>query len=74
MRVLLFCATLVLAPARVAADSDSALVAAAQKEGQVVWYSTLIINQIVRPMVDAFEAKYSGIKVRYPARPIPMLR
>ncbi len=38
---------------------------AAQKEGQVVWYSTLIVNQIVRPMAEAFEAKYPGIKVQY---------
>ena len=51
--------------AGLAADVDSALVEAAKKEGQVVWYSTLIVNQIVRPMVDAFEAKYPGIKVQY---------
>ena len=35
------------------------------KEGQVTWYSTLIVNQIVRPMAEAFEAKYPGIKVQY---------
>jgi iron(III) transport system substrate-binding protein len=55
---------LLLVPVAHAADADPALVAAAQKEGEVVWYSTLIINQIVRPVVDAFEAKYPGIKVR----------
>lgn len=48
-----------------AAEVDPALVAAAQKEGEVVWYSTLIINQIVRPVVNAFEAEYPAIKVRY---------
>jgi ABC-type Fe3+ transport system substrate-binding protein len=48
-----------------AAEPDQALIDAARKEGSVVWYSTLIINQIVRPMVDAFEAKYPGIKVEY---------
>jgi len=47
------------------ARADDALVAAAKKEGQVVWYSTLIVNQIVRPMVDAFQKKYPGIEVHY---------
>jgi iron(III) transport system substrate-binding protein len=65
MRVLLLCAALLLARAACAADADPALVAGAQKEGQVVWYSTLIVNQIVRPMTEAFEAKYPGIKVQY---------
>jgi len=65
MRSLLLCGVLLFAQAARAAEVDPALIAAAQKEGEVVWYSTLIINQIVRPMVDAFEAKYPGIKVRY---------
>jgi iron(III) transport system substrate-binding protein len=43
---------------------DAATVAAAKKEGEVVWYSTQIINQLVRPVASAFEKKY-GIKVRY---------
>ena len=43
---------------------DQAMIAAAKKEGEVVWYTTLIVNQLVRPMVDAFEKKY-GVKVRY---------
>ena len=47
------------------AEVDPALVDAAMKEGQVTWYSTLIVNQIVRPMVEAFEKKYPGIKVQY---------
>ena len=54
-----------LAPLARAADADPALVAAAQKEGEVVWYSTLIVNQIVRPLAAAFERKYPGIKVLY---------
>lgn len=45
--------------------SEAALVAAARKEGKLVWYSTLIVNQIVRPMVEAFEKKYPGISVQY---------
>jgi ABC-type Fe3+ transport system substrate-binding protein len=43
---------------------DAATVAAAKKEGEVIWYSTQIINQLVRPVAAAFEKKY-GIKVRY---------
>jgi iron(III) transport system substrate-binding protein len=44
--------------------ADPALIAAAKKEGEVLWYTTLIINQIVRPEVDAFQKKY-GITVKY---------
>jgi ABC-type Fe3+ transport system substrate-binding protein len=42
---------------------DPAVIAAAKKEGQVVWYSTQIISQLVRPVAAAFEKKYPGIKV-----------
>ena len=48
-------------PARAA---DQALIDAARKEGQVVWYSGLIVNQIVRPLVEGFEKTYPGIKVQ----------
>ena len=44
---------------------DAAVIDAAKKEGEVVWYSTQIINQLVRPIAAAFEKKYPGIKVRY---------
>ena len=44
--------------------ADEALVAAARKEGRVVWYTTLIVDQFVRPLADAFEKKY-GVKVEY---------
>jgi ABC-type Fe3+ transport system substrate-binding protein len=43
---------------------DADLIAAAKKEGQVVWYTTLIISQLVRPAAAAFEKKY-GIKVLF---------
>lgn len=43
---------------------DPALVAAARKEGEVVWYSSLVVNQASRPIVAAFEKEYPGIKVR----------
>ena len=44
--------------------ADQTLVEAARKEGKVTWYTTLIVNQMARPAVDAFEKKY-GIKVEY---------
>ncbi len=44
---------------------DPAMVEAARKEGTVVWYTGMIVNQIVRPLVEAFEAKYPGVKVQY---------
>ena len=43
--------------------ADAALIEAAKKEGEVVWYTTQIISQLVRPVSAAFEKKY-GIKVR----------
>ena len=49
------------APARAA---DEAMIAAAKKEGSVVWYTTQIIDQFARPAAAAFEKKY-GIKVSY---------
>jgi iron(III) transport system substrate-binding protein len=44
--------------------ADAALIDAAKKEGEVNWYSTQIISQLVRPVTAAFEKKYPGIKVR----------
>jgi ABC-type Fe3+ transport system substrate-binding protein len=64
MRLVLLAAMLLFARGAMA-EVDPALIEAARKEGSVVWYSTLIVNQIVRPMVEAFEAKYPGIKVEY---------
>jgi ABC-type glycerol-3-phosphate transport system substrate-binding protein len=55
---------LALAP-RPARAADDALVEAARKEGQVVWYTTLIVNQVVRPLQEAFEKKYPGVKLQY---------
>jgi ABC-type Fe3+ transport system substrate-binding protein len=42
--------------------ADAALIDAAKKEGEVVWYTTLLINQLGGPLAEAFEKKY-GIKV-----------
>jgi ABC-type Fe3+ transport system substrate-binding protein len=62
LRVLAF-AALALASGSVQA-ADPALIAAAKKEGEVVWYTTQIVSQLVRPVTAAFEKKYPGIKVR----------
>ncbi len=43
-----------------ASADDSSLLAAARKEGEVVWYTTQIVDQLARPMVAAFERKYPG--------------
>lgn len=56
-------AALLLCPRARAADS--ALYQAAKKEGEVVWYTSLIVNQAVRPLIAAFETKYPGIDVEY---------
>ena len=47
-----------------AAEISGDLIAKAKQEGQVVYYTDLIVDQIVRPLASAFEAKY-GIKVSY---------
>lgn len=54
----------VLAQTGPAAAVDQALIDAAKKEGSLTWYSTLIIDQAVRPMAAAFEEKY-GIDVSF---------
>ena len=45
--------------------ADAALYQAARKEGEVVWYTALIVTQAVRPLIEAFNRKYPGIEVRY---------
>jgi iron(III) transport system substrate-binding protein len=44
---------------------DPALVAAARKEGQVLVYTTLIVDQIVRPLIRAFQAQVPGIDIKF---------
>src|SRR5690349_11332760 len=56
-----FLATTLAAPA---ADIDPGLIARAKKEGQLTYYTDLIVEQVVRPLVAAFEKKY-GIKVNF---------
>ncbi|WP_158741903.1 ABC transporter substrate-binding protein [Acidisphaera sp. L21] len=56
-------------PARAAVEPG--LVAAAEREGEVVWYTTYIASLAVRPMVAAFERTYPKIKLRaVPAPPV----
>jgi iron(III) transport system substrate-binding protein len=52
----------------VAADAyqpDPQLVAAARKEGQVLLYTTHIIDQIVRPLIKSFQTYVPGVDVKY---------
>ncbi|TCR70648.1 extracellular solute-binding protein [Bosea sp. BK604] len=43
---------------------EQALIDAAKKEGKVVWYVSLVENQLARPLAAAFEKKYPGIQVQ----------
>src|ERR1700682_4012371 len=45
--------------------ADDALYETAKKEGQVVWCTSLIVTQAVRPLVEAFNKKYPGVEVKY---------
>lgn len=49
--------------AGMARADDKVLYEAAKKEGEVNWYTGLIQNQVVRPVVAGFEKKYPGIKI-----------
>ena len=53
-------AAVLLAACPVAQAASPELIAAAKKEGRVVWYTAQIINQLARPIADAFEKKYGG--------------
>src|SRR5215470_505043 len=60
-------ASLAIAPAggQEAYQPDPALVQAAKKEGQVLLYTTHIVDQIVRPLIKGFQARVPGIDVKY---------
>jgi iron(III) transport system substrate-binding protein len=60
-----FVVTAVPAPAAETYRPDPKLVEAARKEGQVLWYTTLIVDQIVRPLIKAFQAQVSGVDVKF---------
>jgi ABC-type Fe3+ transport system substrate-binding protein len=63
--ILTISAIFTLHPLAQALAADAALIAAAKKDGQVVWYTTLIVSQAVRPLAKAFTEKYPGVEVRY---------
>ena len=55
------------APARAAEtyQPDPKLLEAATKEGEVVLYTTHIVDQIVRPLIKAFQGYAPGVQVKY---------
>jgi ABC-type Fe3+ transport system substrate-binding protein len=60
----LVAAVLVLVAGAPAKAADTALIDAAKKEGEVIWYTTQIIDQLAVPMAAAFKKAY-GIEVKY---------
>src|SRR6266850_1538598 len=46
-------------------DRQKVLEDGARKEGTVVIYSGMIVNQLLRPLTEAFEKKYPFIRTRY---------
>ena len=48
-----------------AANRQEMLIEGAKKEGQVVFYSAMIVNQALRPLADAFMKKYPFVKMTY---------
>jgi iron(III) transport system substrate-binding protein len=47
------------------ADREQRLIEGATREGQVVLYSALIVNQALRPLATAFARKYPFVKLTY---------
>ena len=48
-----------------APDRQKVLEEGAKKEGKLLWYSTLIVNQALRPIKEAFEKKYPFVQIDY---------
>src|SRR5215470_6245820 len=46
-------------------ERQKILVEGARKEGKISWYTTLIVDQVVRPLKEAFEKEYPFIQVEY---------
>jgi iron(III) transport system substrate-binding protein len=46
-------------------DREQKLIEGARKEGQVVIYSALIVNQAMRPIAEKFQKKYPFLKLSY---------
>lgn len=47
------------------AERQKTLVEGAKKEGKLSWYSTLIVDQLVRPVKESFEKEYPFIQVDF---------
>src|SRR3546814_910294 len=47
------------------AERHKNLVEGAKKEGKVSLYTTLIVDQVVRPVKDAFEKEYPFIQIEF---------
>jgi ABC-type thiamine transport system substrate-binding protein len=47
------------------ADRQKILVEGAKKEGRISWYTTLIVDQVVRPVKEAFEKEYPFIQIEF---------
>jgi ABC-type Fe3+ transport system substrate-binding protein len=46
-------------------DRQKILVEGARKEGKITWYTSLIVDQLVRPMKEAFEKKYPFLQIEH---------
>jgi iron(III) transport system substrate-binding protein len=47
------------------ADREQRILDGAKKEGEVVLYTGLVVNVVLRPLAQAFEAKYPFVKLTY---------
>ncbi|MGH7926595.1 MAG: hypothetical protein ACREQV_02210, partial [Candidatus Binatia bacterium] len=47
------------------ADRQKILIEGAKKEGKVMFYTGLIVDQVVRPLKQAFEKEYPFIEVEF---------
>jgi ABC-type Fe3+ transport system substrate-binding protein len=54
-----------LIPAEPAHTADAGLIARAEREGHVRWYTTLLVEDAVRPLLDAFKRRHPGIEVEF---------
>lgn len=46
-------------------DRQKILIDGARKEGKITWYTSLIVDQAVRPLKEAFEKKYSFLQIEH---------
>jgi iron(III) transport system substrate-binding protein len=46
-------------------DREQKLIEGAKKEGEVVFYSGMIVNQALRPVAEAFEKKYPFVRMTF---------